>query len=211
MSDMKSIYFPPPVADEMVRAILDGRKTVTRRVVKPPALYSIVEDIKGNCVCSYYEDEHGVYEYPTVDDCPYQPGDILYVKERVAYLFDRYAYRADYDEVSDDSRPFWKPSIHMPKEAARIFLRVTDVRVERLQEITEEQAVKEGCSSGCDAITGGPWGVEDDPEVWTARDDFSSLWGSTIKKADLPRCGWEANPWVWVIGFQRITREDAHS
>lgn len=88
----------------------------------------------------------------------------------------------------------WKPSIHMPKAIARIFLKVTDVRVERLQDITKEQALKEGISvkwdNGFDRFTY-PW------------EEFMNTWNSTIKKQDLDRYGWEANPWVWVIEFEK--------
>ena len=99
----------------------------------------------------------------------------------------------------------WHPSIHMPKEAARIFLQVTNVMVERLQEITEEQAVKEGiyqsncknCNStfGCDTCL---------DEEYDEVDAFSELWNSTIKKSEFDTYGWDANPWVWVIEFERI-------
>lgn len=78
---MKPILFNT----DMVRGILDDRKTVTRRVVKPPALYAISKDTDGNCVGSCYEDEHGAYVYPTTDDCPYCVGDILYVREAWYY------------------------------------------------------------------------------------------------------------------------------
>ena len=82
----------------------------------------------------------------------------------------------------------WHPSIHMPREAARIFLRVTDVRVERVQDIDDDGVVAEGLNIG---------------------DPFDELWDSTIKPADRALYGWDANPWVWVIEFERITREEA--
>ena len=195
---------------EMARAILDGRKTVTRRAVKPQPKGRLVPEPDGSCWPGYFA-EVGT---PRVMAPPYCPGDILYVREAWCENenpnspnFGGYEYRADYDAARDLIK--WHPSIHMPKEAARLFLRVTDVRVERLQDITEEQAEKECCSSGCYMITGGPWGVEDDPEIWTAREEFSDLWNDSIKKADLPRYGWAANPWVWVIEFERISKEAA--
>lgn len=80
----------------------------------------------------------------------------------------------------------WRPSIHMPREAARIFLRVTDLRVERLQDCGNMQAKDEGC---------------------TCSSQFARIWDSTIKPADRAVCGWEANPWVWVISFERISEE----
>ena len=98
-------------------------------------------------------------------------------------------YDAHYPNGKDWYWPgIWRPSIHMPKEAARLFLRVTAVRVERLREITCEQAYKEGCTNPI---------------------RFDKLWNSTIKPADLPLYGWDANPWVWVIEFERISREEA--
>lgn len=199
---------------EMVRAILDGRKTVTRWAIKPPALYAIVEDQDGNCVGSYYEDERGGYDYPTIDDAPYQPGDILYVRETWAEvsLFQpstgeysqHYPYKATYkpDPFLDVPSIQWRPSIHMPREAARIFLRVKDVRVERLQDITPKQIDAEGCKEyGYDVATGEL--VPSSPAL------FKVVWNSTIKPAELPLYGWDANPWVWVIEFERISREEA--
>ena len=100
----------------------------------------------------------------------------------------------------------WHPSLHMPKEAARIFLKVKDVRVERLQDITEEQAIKEGCQAGSYEYQGAIFGQED-TEEWTAIEDFINLWNSTINKSDLERYVWEANPYVWVIEFERIELE----
>lgn len=94
----------------------------------------------------------------------------------------------------------WRPSIHMPREAARIWLKVTDVRVERLQEITPEQIIKEG-TTGFDA---------EHLEVLGEHYDipFATLWDSTIKKSDLDLYGWAANPWVWVIEFEPCEKPD---
>jgi len=236
---MKSIYFPAPVADEMIRAILDGHKSITRLVCKikvngSESVFhekcSRVEYPAGNRygICANFYDAKGLYAGAAT--APYQPGDILYVREAWAKMccfdcayddceinIDRmgltipcdggvYIYKAT-DLVN--TNPKWCPSVHMPKEAARIFLRVTNVRAERLQDITEEQAEKEGCRAGSIVITGGPWGVEDDPEIWTAKEEFTELWDSPIKKADLPLYGWAANPWVFVIEFERISKEEA--
>ena len=90
-----------------------------------------------------------------------------------------------------------RPSIHMPKEAARIWLKVTNVRVERLQEITEEQAKLEGCNSGM--LTG----------PCTARGQFEHLWNRTINKTDIEHYGWAANPWVWIIEFERCEKPNS--
>lgn len=119
-----------------------------------------------------------------------------------------YLYKADGIDLTDIGK--WHPSIHMPKEAARLFLRATDVRVERLQDITELQILEEE-------------GIKVDfpqpkpsyislayvetrlkPEV---KKEFSKMWDSTIKKADLDKYGWAANPWVWVIEFERINKD----
>ena len=104
----------------------------------------------------------------------------------------------------------WRPSIHMPRGAARIFLRVTGVRVERLQEITEDGAKAEGAEKSypyTDPETGKTVFVLD--EKGTYRSGFSQIWDRTIKPADLPVYGWAANPWVWVINFERISEEEA--
>lgn len=95
--------------------------------------------------------------------------------------------------------------IHMPKEAARIWLKVTDVRVERLQEITEECAKKEGAIDNRGFIHS-PDNEYD--SVHTAREHFAEIWDSTIKKSDLDRYGWNANPWVWVIEFERCEKPE---
>ena len=96
----------------------------------------------------------------------------------------------------------WRPSIHMPKEAARLFLRVTDVRVERLQEITDDGAKAEGANNGV--------GVSDKMRV-TAIQRFQRIWDSTIKPADQSKYGWDANPYVWVIEFERCEKPEAES
>jgi len=161
---------------EMVKAILEGRKTVTRRVIKPPRgaddIFGHLKEVRQPCVI----------------------GDILYVRETFAQVAEHiFWYRATPPKGCENI--LWKPSIHMPKEAARIFLRVTDVRVERLQDITPKQAGNEGVS----------W--ETDNSGQFRRWQFHRLWDSTIKKNDLDRYGWEANPWVWVIEFERIELE----
>ncbi len=186
---------------EMVRAILDGRKTCTRRIVKP----QITAHYGAQCIKP-----------------PYQPGDILYVretwerfecwncegdergncpKEPKKSVSDKacgcYMYRAT-DEISGDAK--WHPSIHMPKEAARIWLKVTNVRVERLQDITEDGAEAEGAIDNRGFIHS-PENEYD--RIYTAREHFIGIWDRTIKKSDLDIYGWDANPWVWVIEFER--------
>jgi len=202
MSRMKSIHFPSPVADAMVRAILDGRKSVTRRVVKPQprAIYHDGMIYHGEgCLVILVEAQNGRLEQITV---PFRPGITLYVQEtwaawsRTEGLVPKLYYKAD-GNVPDGIK--WHPSIHMPKEAARLFLRVTDVRVERLQEITEDGAKAEGYK---------PYGP-DNGYLEPAMLGFIEDWDSTIKEANLPLYGWAANPWVWVIEFKRISKEEA--
>lgn len=185
----------------MVRAILDGRKTVTRRVIKgfiPDQLtqwgYTAFTP-KGNISCrGVYGDKYGEKFFKL----PYNRGDILYVRETWAKLFGRIVYKADYKEVTTG---YWRPSIHMPKEAARIFLRVTDVRVERLQEIKNDGCVAEGAVQKPNYTKRGDLVLHN-----RYRKEFAELWDSTIKPADRDRYGWEANPWVWVIEFERCEK-----
>lgn len=214
---MKPILFNT----EMVKAILKGRKTVTRRVIKgtrpsfvltdldtDPAVgitnkqgELIPKDVKGLYATFEADDSYPV-EFPMFKS-PYQVGDILYVRETWIESSFGYAYRAsDYSTIEDwaEEEIKWKPSIFMPKEAARIFLRVTDVRAERLQDITPKQAGNEGVS----------W--ETDNSGLFRRWQFHKLWDSTINKKDLDEYGWNANPWVWVIEFEKIQTmaEDLH-
>ena len=190
---MKPILFNT----EMVRALLEGRKTVTRRVVKPqPPATSVVR--KRGCA----------WEWSFWADCdmghlmspPCQPGDTLWVRETWnGDWCNHYIYKADGGSAKAAgyaAEPKWHPSIHMPKEAARLFLRVTDVRVERLQALSHEDAEQEGC--WCDE--GG---------LAMPTDKFADLWDSTLKPADRPLYGWDANPWVWVIEFERIGKDEA--
>ena len=212
---------------EMVRAILDGRKSCTRRLVK----FFSGENPRWT---GYIKDGLMLYNgknEPCIRKAPYQPRDILYVretwerfecwncegdergncpKEPQKSVFDKtcgcYMYRAT-DEIYGDAR--WHPSIHMPKEAARIWLKVTNVRVERLQDITPKGAESEGVGNlFYDDIGYGEknYGTEVDPEYGIAKEQFAWLWESTIKKSDLDRYGWDANPYVWVIEFERCEK-----
>lgn len=185
---------------EMVRAILDGRKTCTRRICKD-ANECTVPDMefynadKRTYAVHNFADKEQMEQLSTAErTCPICTGDILYVRETWKEAPKGYYYYEDWqkDDIADVTK--WKPSIHMPKEAARIWLKVTNVRVERLQEITEVQAQAEGCNSGL--LTG----------ACTARGQFEDLWNSTIKKSDLDRYGWDANPYVWVISFERCEK-----
>ena len=166
---MKPILFNT----EMVRAIIEGRKTVTRRVIK---LW---------------------HRMP-----PYRVGDTLYIRETWREYNGKYFFKANEPREYDDykTNPKWKPSIHMPKEAARIFLKVTDVRVERLQDIDGQGIAREGVDNG-----------KSNPSMGVRWENmqrlaFEELWNSTIKKKDFDIYGWDANPWVWVIEFERIEK-----
>lgn len=188
---------------EMVRAILDGRKSCTRRLVK--------HDVESVLNSPYHK------AHPEVEDkqiisklCnpPYKTGDILYVRETWCALPVNeaghmrghcvYYYRADGDLRPEGWRGKWHPSIHMPKEAARIWLKVTGVRVERLQDITPEQIGREGVEVEYPHVLNGE----------EKRHAFSTLWNSTIKKSDLCSYGWDANPYVWVISFERCEKPE---
>ena len=200
---------------EMVRAILDGRKTCTRRLVR----FLPGENPQWT---GYIRDGLMLYNgrnEPCITKAPHQPGDILYVRETWQYLYEldgneqiiedtgKYYYAAtdtisfntyvDENGLEHEHVP-WKPSIHMPKEAARIWLKVTDVRVERLQDITSEQISREGVEVEYPHVLNGE----------EKRYAFSTLWNSTIKKSDLDRYGWNASPWVWVIEFERCEKPE---
>ncbi len=227
---------------EMVKAILDGRKTVTRRVVKPQPKMPICY------VCAGYQKGYWGYpartayiswgnEYRWPEDMtaederrlwnpPCHVDDFLWVRETwrfipcldcskywglnlhgchdtppaayeyadVSILHGCFCYRADYP--ASEFKP-WKPSIHMPKEAARIFLRVTEVRAERLQDISDDGAIREGAKK---------LPCEEWVEKRTEREAFAELWDSTIKPKERSLYSWEANPWVWVIEFEQCEK-----
>lgn len=185
---------------EMVRAILDGRKDATRRIVKgfipDDAVWGYTAFTpKWYISCrGTFADGYGEKFFKL----PCEPGDILYVRETWKKAPNGYYYYEDWqkDDIADVTK--WKPSIHMPKEAARIWLKVTDVRVERLQEITSEQICREGVEVEYPHVLNGE----------EKRYAFSRLWDSTIKKSDLDRYGWNASPWVWVIEFERCEKPE---
>lgn len=201
---------------EMVRAILDGRKSCTRRVVKFPVnRYTNNVPLADKVVLQELRcDKANFLEKPFFSfgmNLPYQPGDILYVRETfIQAAAHTFWYKAD-DKSWMSKDLLWKPSIHMPKEAARIWLKVADVRVERLQEITEEQACMEGTDpwdEACYENNGWHPTLSDldsggNPNMI---DGFHKLWDSTIKKNDLDRYGWNTNPWVWVIEFEQCEK-----
>ncbi|PWL71023.1 MAG: hypothetical protein DBY27_03095 [Clostridiaceae bacterium] len=213
---------------EMVRSLLSGVKTCTRRVVKGAHFQWDFWCMDDNAVMTGIRADGEEYPLPVeglwavfIQDgnpeflmlkAPYQPGDILWVRETWYQDTERYMYRADYSKTEKFYRNGkevtvkWRPSIHMPKDAARIFLQVKNVRVERLQDVGYE---------GCKAE-----GIWDDYKTHSEKYHenlaeraypvvFSEFWDCTIKKQLLPRYGWDANPWVWVIEFERISKEAA--
>ena len=134
---MKPILFNT----EEVQATLDNRKTVTRRVVKKSTVDKFVLSQDGRLLGNFNADYPEWGTYPTIDDAPYRPGDILYVRETFFEYKGHFYYKADgkHEGLARMGIYFkWRPSIHMPCKAARIFLRVTDVRVERLQDINDD-------------------------------------------------------------------------
>lgn len=199
---------------DMVNAIFEGRKTVTRRVIK-----GADESMYGG-LCGLGP---GLFDKKTglrTKEPYYRLGDILYVRETWGFnpctrcanacnvpAPDKYkgtsgcfVYRTDYGSTEDDTFPpsmhKWHPSIHMPKEAARIWLKVTDVRAEQLNNLTNRDAKKEGVI------------VETDNSGIAHRAAFMRLWDSTIRKPEIDKYGWNANPWVWVIEFERCGKPE---
>lgn len=192
----------------MVKAIMEGKKTVTRRVIKGVNDKNFI----GYVTCSVPKGNEGKVAFGrgSIKDIvnvnvekyirpPYKQGDILYVRETwwrgdiiganddieesnitLYYADDYIKENLDYETIK------WRPSIHMPKEVARIFLRVTNARVEKLQNMKYEDFNKEGFSTSY---------------------EFMELWDKTIKKEDLESYSYKANPWVWVIEFEVVTED----
>lgn len=185
----------------MVRAILEGRKTVTRRILKLP---SYIEQSENNPDLYTLYAEGDAYPNQYMENIigyirpPYKVGDVLYIRETWAKITGAsseggYAYKykaSDEGEYWSRANGFkWKPSIHMPKEAARIWLKVTNVRTERLNNMSCTDVLNEGIKPAYNPLF-----------------DFIELWESTINKQNLNKYGWDANPWVWVIEFERIEK-----
>ena len=223
---------------DMVCAILEDRKTVTRRVVK----YQPDPGTESEPACEIRRSDSGRYKgewhlyraVPLLDPAnkspwgmqyipPYLPGDILYVRETWTQINEsigmglstkKYIYRANYSDAEADGLK-WRPSIHMSKEAARIWLRVTDVRAERLHEITDRDAEKEGVGIlfyeaigfgdkdyGCMTYS------DSKGLIGFQREQFAHLWDSTLKPLQVETLGWSANPWVWRTQFERCEKPE---
>jgi hypothetical protein len=204
----------------MIRAILQGRKTMTRRVMNPQLDQWDFDSTKGilfyefsqnmshhsihACSAGVFSSERGAFEYLAKRHCPYGvPGDRLWVRETwqpvtrdIAGFWVRYAadeseavWAAPY-EYSPLYDGKWKPSIFMPRWASRITLEITDIRVERVQDITPEDCVAEG-------IEGIAWQMGLD----STKQAFKELWDSINGKRGY---GWKVNPWVWVVEFTKL-------
>lgn len=195
---------------EMIKAILDGRKIQTRRVVKPQPEYRENESVPGN-FGTFFHGWNLDHNAVTVDDivkyCPYgQVGDRLWMRETHRYSIrgkgeDDYVDIIEYKNGKDkdilekglvsNMNGLWRPSIHMPRWASRINLEITNIRIERVQDITEDDAIAEG--------------IYIDPEesrnfnFFTAQEIFKDLWDSINEKRGY---GWDTNPWVWVVEFK---------
>lgn len=215
-----------------VQALLADRKIVARRVIKPHNAMKAKHC--GYCQGDglWIDDELNEWDKDThikdysVSPCwigtqiyirdyaPYRPGNILYVRETFCQPAKHiYWYKAD----SKVQNVLWRPSIHMPKEAARLFLRVTDIRVERLQDITTEEAIKEGVDWRDVVPVIMTFDNMLDEEVarqqeYQSRkllqDSFGKLWDATLKPKDRPLYGWDVNPWIWRVEFERISKDE---
>ena len=189
----RPILFSAP----MVRALLAGTKTQTRRVFKLPRGCSWYEALGGEAAGQVQDDEGPGWWHVEEQRCPYgEPGDRLWVRETWAprtlgawtemEKLMKPLYRADEDRP--EWKRIWRPSIHMPRWASRITLEITGVRVERLQDISEADAVAEGVKNSLH-LPGGR----------SAKENFAHLWW-TINGEE----SWEADPWVWVLEFKRL-------
>jgi hypothetical protein len=219
---MATKYKPILFSTEMVQAILEGRKTQTRRIVKSEPKINDDTDLE------LIPDWDGKYDDPLTlffyykgtktrsiyYDCQLplaQIGDILWVRESFQYsdeldepFWYKQKYKEDYTQEAFD-RIKWKPSIHMPKEAARIFLEVTNVRVERLKDISEEDAIAEGVEIIHYAEPILPvfrkYNLKEKKGTLNPILSYQTLWGK-INGED----SWKANPWVWVYEFKQVDK-----
>ena len=189
----------------MVKAILEDRKTNTRRVINVNKVYDFqgwLTATTGNqknvgsaifklgCSCIYIKP-------------PCQVGDTLWVRETFGKdSYGKYHYRAEYPEHDCEPYPIWHPSIHMPREAARLFLKVKDIKVERLQEITPENSIKEGLDVCISCIRHGGCHLPDMCNYLPQT--MQVLWDDIYSNRDY---SWEQNPWVWVISFEVAKNE----
>lgn len=202
----------------MVLAILDNRKFVTRRTMKKQPwdkchnrkeheFKNIFPDSPEEFCCRMCGQGIGPSGH-SLFKSGYLPGDILYVRETWSEWTGGYLYKAWSSPFLQpgrcpDKMMKWHPSIHMPREAARIWLRVTDVKIERLQDMTLDDFLNEGISI--------PYEAFNDPEnaYMQGRELFVKIWDSTINKEQHDLYGWNANPWVWVIEFEQCEKPES--
>jgi hypothetical protein len=189
----------------MVRAILEGRKTVTRRIVNPQ-YQADAWSVRRTTVPRHERHSHdwwlptGTQPYSALPHCPYgNSGDRLWVRETHADIGCRITYKADADDGAHCQVKKWTPSIHMFRAHSRILLEIADVRVERLQDISGDQAEAEGVdASMCQQF------LETSPTRYECKEavlqGFAGLWESINGVG-----AWHANPWVWVVEFKRVT------
>lgn len=191
---MKEI--PILFSSDMIKALLAGRKIMTRRVINPQP---IIDTESGSVFDGKYRKQYSIHDWRNhfIDDWSrWMPEDMLWVRETWCMEFidenlhgEKYSFKADGNElVTINDKSPWKPSIHMPKEASRIWLQVMNIKIERLQEISEDDAKAEGALP-----------VECGP-VACCKCGFSELW-KTINGAE----SWQSNPWVWVIEFKVLS------
>ena len=203
---------PIPFKGDMVRAVLSGQKTQTRRPMKPIPVYP---DAFGGLRREIHDGQVHFWasgaELPAHKfRCPYgQPDDRLWVKETHARhpQFAEVAYRADGEEFEDADgftwHPKWTPSIFMPRALCRIILEITDIRVERVQNITSDGAIAEGAYEvrKVGDIAHATWTMDGlDWRYDTPREAFAATWDSLYAARGL---GWDVNPWIWVVTFKR--------
>lgn len=226
---MKSIQFNT----EMVKAILEDRKTVTRRVIKQIPNHwhfsrRIMDWYLSKVYVNEFDGETLNFEVQCdVDDsfmatakAPYKVGDILYVKEnwkkydkmvgtgdeRHLESFIGYKANKNAEVLGEFFESKWKSPACMPKAVARIFLKVNNVRVERLQDITETDARNEGVRDPYDYFDSLYWRQFSGLDCEISA--FVRFWNATLKKKDLDERSWDANPYVWVIEFEKIEKEE---
>ena len=212
---------PIVLSADDVKAVLDGRKTMMRQVMKPqPVRNGAFWELggagwSGNTVTPVYG--HSLY-----NRMPHKPGDVLWVREKwrtVDYEYHdcKWSASIEYADglkglrvfwynntdlgIPDDciySKTGWQPPRHMPREAARLFLRVKDVRVERVQDISTSDCEREGIASDIDRFNG----LMTPHHDWIVG-EFARLWDTLNAKRGY---GWDSNPWVWVYEFERVER-----
>ena len=218
----KPILFSTP----MVQAIMTGKKSMTRRAIKMSLEHHLITDCNGSI--EFFQGawgckECGAYHWDKSLKCKWQIGDVLWVRETFKYFLEEgkdepiVIYKADYkneewsDWRMDDGANFkWKPSFFMPRKAARIFLEITDIKVERLQDISEEDAIAEGIGRWTEErLKSKPihyqlyWVDNGDESLYSSDpiDSFRSLWVSINGKES-----WDSNPWVFALTFKQTNQ-----